>query len=141
MYSYEERKRAVELYIKYDHRAAQVIHELGYPNRHTLKVWYQEFKENGDLHQKRGSTSKYSDEQKRIALEYYAEHGRSISTTIQKLGYPSRTQMLEWVRNEFPGERPPCLTSTPLVHLTQREKESAVIDLCTRTVSAQAIDT
>ena len=32
MYSYEERKRAVELYIKYDHRAAQVIHELGYPN-------------------------------------------------------------------------------------------------------------
>ncbi len=139
MYSYEERKRAVELYIKYDHRAAQVIHELGYPNRHTLKVWYQEFKENGDLHQKRGSTSKYSDEQKRIALEYYAEHGRSISTTIQKLGYPSRTQMLEWVRNEFPGERPPCLTSTPLVHLTQREKESAVIDLCTRTVSAQAI--
>ena len=37
MYSYEERKKAVELYIQYGYRAAAVIRELGYPDRHTLK--------------------------------------------------------------------------------------------------------
>ena len=31
MYSYEERIKAVQLYIQYDKSAASVIHELGYP--------------------------------------------------------------------------------------------------------------
>ncbi len=31
MYSYEERRKAVELYIKYDKRACAVIRELEYP--------------------------------------------------------------------------------------------------------------
>ena len=39
MYSYEERMKAVQLYIKYGRRAAPVIHELGYPNRHMLVCW------------------------------------------------------------------------------------------------------
>ena len=30
MYSYEQKKRAVELYIRYYHKAAAVIRELGY---------------------------------------------------------------------------------------------------------------
>lgn len=41
MYSREERMRAVELYIKYDKSAADAIRELGYPNRHTLRSWYE----------------------------------------------------------------------------------------------------
>lgn len=36
MYSYKERKTAVELYINYGRRAARVIKELGYPNRRQL---------------------------------------------------------------------------------------------------------
>ena len=36
MYTYEQRKRAVELYIKYLYKASSVIRELGYPNRHAL---------------------------------------------------------------------------------------------------------
>ena len=44
MYSYKERKKAVELYIQYGYRAAAVVRALGYPNRHTLKRWAQEFK-------------------------------------------------------------------------------------------------
>ena len=39
MYSYEDRKRAVELYIEYGLSAAAVINELGYPNRHSLANW------------------------------------------------------------------------------------------------------
>ncbi len=44
MYSYKERKKVVELYIQYGYRAAAVVRALGYPNRHTLKRWAQEFK-------------------------------------------------------------------------------------------------
>ena len=43
MYSHEDRMRAVELYIKYGHSAADVIRELGYPNRGSLRNWFREF--------------------------------------------------------------------------------------------------
>lgn len=49
MYSYEQRIKAVELYIKYGLRAAAVIRELGYPNRHSLIVWYKEYLDNGGI--------------------------------------------------------------------------------------------
>ena len=36
MYSLEEKKKVVELYLKYGRNTAVTIRELGYPNRHTL---------------------------------------------------------------------------------------------------------
>ena len=36
MYSYEDRMKAVMLYIEYDRSAADTIRELGYPGRKTL---------------------------------------------------------------------------------------------------------
>ena len=39
-YSKEQRDRAVDLYIRYERCAADVIHELGYPSRGMLPVWY-----------------------------------------------------------------------------------------------------
>lgn len=33
MYTYEEKKKAVDLFIKYDLSPAAVIHELGYPSK------------------------------------------------------------------------------------------------------------
>lgn len=36
MYTYKQRIAAVKLYIKYYQKAAPVIRELGYPNRHVL---------------------------------------------------------------------------------------------------------
>ena len=49
MYSFEDRMRAVELYIKYGHSAADVIRELGYPSRGSLCNRFREFEESGDL--------------------------------------------------------------------------------------------
>lgn len=43
MYTYEQRMTAVKLYIKYFHKAAAVIRELGYPNRHVLVQWFKEY--------------------------------------------------------------------------------------------------
>ncbi len=36
MYDIDQRRAAIELLIRYDHCYAQIIRELGYPNRHTL---------------------------------------------------------------------------------------------------------
>jgi putative transposase len=79
MYSYEDRMKAVELYIKYDLSAAATIRELGYPNRKMLARWYKEYKETGDLHKHYNKKAKYTPEQKKAAVDYYLEHGRNIS--------------------------------------------------------------
>lgn len=51
MYSYDDRMRAVKLYIQYDYSLSSVQHELEYPkNRKTLKAWYKEFEETKRLH-------------------------------------------------------------------------------------------
>jgi putative transposase len=49
MYSKEERETAILLYIKYDKCAADVIRELGYPDRKTLAGWYKTYLETGEL--------------------------------------------------------------------------------------------
>lgn len=38
MYSYEERMKAIELYIKYDQCATDTIRELGYPDRKSFLI-------------------------------------------------------------------------------------------------------
>ena len=85
MYTYEQRMTAVNLYIKYYHNAAAVIRELGYPNRHVLVRWFKECDATGDLHRKSrsGGKSKFSEEQKQKALQFYQEHGCSITCILR----------------------------------------------------------
>lgn len=90
MYSREKRMKAIELYIKYDKCAADVINELGYPNRGTLSVWYKAYLEElktGVLWERRPRSPKYSYRQKKAAVEHYLEHGRNFSRTVRVLGY------------------------------------------------------
>lgn len=49
MYSYEERMRAVELYIKLGKRARVTICELGYPTKNALRGWYRKYERQQDL--------------------------------------------------------------------------------------------
>jgi transposase-like protein len=49
MYSYEERIRAVKLYIKLGKRTGPTIRQLGYPTKNSLKGWYQEYERDRDL--------------------------------------------------------------------------------------------
>ena len=79
MYTYEQRMAAVKLYIKYYHKASAVIRELGYPDRHMLVKWFEEYESTGDLHQKILRSEKYTEDQKQTALQFYQEHCRSMS--------------------------------------------------------------
>lgn len=49
MYSYEDRLRAVKLYIKLGKRAGLTIRQLGYPTKNSLKDWYQAYEQSRDL--------------------------------------------------------------------------------------------
>ncbi len=49
MYSYEERIRAVKLYIKLGGRLCATIRKLGYPTKNSLITWYREYEREQDL--------------------------------------------------------------------------------------------
>lgn len=138
MYSYEDRLKAVLLYIKYNHHASQVIRELGYPNRHTLQQWYQQYESSGSLHQKRRE-SKYSIHQKEYALQYYMDHGQSATRTIADLGYPSLTIFKAWLNESFPDRKRKSSAGGKTKNYPLEVKEQAVIDFCTRECSAEKI--
>ena len=142
MYSYEERLRAVKLYLKLGKRCRATIRQLGYPTKNTLKAWYAEFERRGNLragYARPKPKPKYSDEQRNVAVEHWANHGRCYSFTLKALGYPGRKTLTDWVRAEYPEARK-CLTGKagrPAATLSA--KRDAVYELCTRTGSAQEL--
>ena len=79
MYSYEDRIRAVKLYEQYGYHAAVVIRELGYPDRHMLRKLHQEFVSSGDLRQKQSRKPKYTEEQRKAAVDHYLNHGKNMN--------------------------------------------------------------
>ncbi len=95
MFSTEQRRIAIETFIKYGHSYADTIAELGYPNRATLRLWWGEYESTGEIPEGRGTRrSKYTDEQMRAAVDHYLEHGRSLSRTMRALGYSKGRQTL-----------------------------------------------
>ena len=108
-YSKEQRDRAVDLYIRYERCAADVIHELGYPSRGMLPVWYRERleEERTGRQSTRGKRyRRYTDEQKQAAVEHYLGHGRRLKRTMRALGYPKSHELLTaWIDELAPGRR------------------------------------
>ena len=77
-YSREQRDRAVDLYIKYERCAADVIRELGYPSKGVLLSWYADRleEERTGVPSGRGERyRRYTDGQKRAAVDHYLEYG------------------------------------------------------------------
>ena len=107
MYSTEQRTKAIETFIKYDHSYADTIAELGYPDRHTLRGWWREYKATGEIPvAKMVREPRFSDEQKREAVEHYLGHGRRLGRTMRALGYPkARATLCEWIDELAPGQR------------------------------------
>ena len=119
-YSREQRDRAVDLYIKYERCAADVIRELGYPSKGVLLSWYADRleEERTGVPSGRGERyRRYTDGQKRAAVDHYLEYGRRLSRTMRMLGYPkSKELLMAWIDELAPGQRklrhgPVCLCS------------------------------
>ena len=140
MYSYEERIRAVKLFIKLSKRTAPTIRQLGYPTKNALKSWFREFETLQDLRVVYArSRQKYSDAQKLAAVQHYLDHDRCIASTIRALGYPCRDYLRLWIGELHPELRQHMVGRGLNVQHRLEKKAAAVIALCTRTTSAQEI--
>jgi len=140
MYSYEERIRAVKLYMKLGKRVGATILQLGYPTKNALKNWYREYEQNQALPQGYArSRPKYSVDQKLAAVNFYLEHGRCISTTVFALGYPRRDTLRAWIAELHPVERRQVVGQAGSTPRPQDLKRVAVVALCTREESAQTV--
>ena len=99
----------MDLYIRYERCAADVIHELGYPSRGMLPVWYRERleEERTGRQSTRGKRyRRYTDEQKQAAVDHYLGHGRRLKRTMRALGYPKSHELLTaWIDELAPGRR------------------------------------
>lgn len=139
MYSYEDRLKAVKLYIRYDLSAADTIRELGYPSYRMLTRWYKEYQETGVLHKKHNKRSWYTSDQMKVAVNYYLEHGRNISRAVRAVGYPSREVLAGWIDEIAPGERKSRIRCGAVVQFSKEQKKDAVIELCAREGSAATV--
>jgi putative transposase len=137
MYSYEDRLRAVQLYIKLGKRIGLTIRQLGYPTKNALKTWCRDYEQHHGLPIGYVRPPRYSQAQKERAVEHYLEHGHCIVATIKSLGYPSRSLLSEWLQDLHPQERARVVGRSQ--ELVPAAKQAAVIALCMRPASAQAV--
>ena len=107
MYSQEQRKTAIETFIRFDHSYADTIAELGYPTRACLRNWWNEYRDTGEVPISKFTTNpRYTAEMKRRAVEHYLEHGKSLARTMRALGYPKSREVLgDWIDEIAPGQR------------------------------------
>lgn len=88
MYSYEDRIRAVKLYIKLGKRLTAIIRQLGDSTKNSLKGRYREYEQNRDLQvDEARPMQKYSAEQMQVAVQHYLDDDRCIALTMRALGY------------------------------------------------------
>jgi transposase InsO family protein/transposase-like protein len=140
MYSYEDRIRAVKLYLKMGKRIRVTIRQLGFPTKNSLISWHRQYERLLDLPVAYSRPrSKYSDEQRVAAVEHYVSHGCCIAYTMRALGYPGRDMLTTWVREAYPDTMKRFVGRVRNPQLELPLKQAAVVELCTRDGSALAI--
>jgi transposase InsO family protein/transposase-like protein len=142
MYSYDDRIRAVELFIKLGKRVRATIRQLGYPTKNALKSWHREYEQRLDLPVGCAARRpKYSQAQKEAAVEHYLTHDRCIAATMRALGYPGRGTLTTWVREVLPTARKTIFgrAGRPSPSHPEALKQAGVLGLCSRQESAQAV--
>ena len=118
MYTESQREKAIKLYIQYGLKAAPVIRELGYPDRHSLKNWYNSFMINNKkiiiTHSRK---PKYTEFQRKEAVDFYLNHGYKCQYNFVQNDHLRCTIMflLNITRNIFYIKIPLCLDSYDLL--------------------------
>ncbi len=142
MYSYEDRIRAVKLFIKLAKRAATTVRLLGYPSQKYLRHWYLIYQETGDLPRGYNRPPKYTMAQKQKAIEHYFNHGECFAYTQRVLGYPCAHVFSDWLNEFQPSsdrKRIDSMHAQVRPAITYEEKKKAVMELCLRQNSAASI--
>jgi transposase InsO family protein/transposase-like protein len=107
MYSTEQRRLALETYIRLGHSYADTFSELGYPSDFTLREWWRTYVNTGEVPLPKAELEpRFSVREKCHAVSYYLDHARCVSTTLRDLGYPGSHKLLcRWIDELAPGLR------------------------------------
>lgn len=141
MFSTEQRRIAIETFIRFDHSYADAIAELGYPTRHSLRAWYKDYLEHGEVRSpKRQREPKFTLEMRQAAVDYYLAHGKSLAGTMHRMGYPaSREYLCDWIDELAPGQRKYRGPSPKAGPVPLAEKIQAVAELESRSGTAAEV--
>lgn len=106
MFSTEQRRIAIETFIRFDHGHAGTVAELGYPTRHSLGARHKDYLEHGEVRPpKRRREPKLAFEMRRAAVDYYLAHGKGLAGTMRGMGYPASGECLcGWIDELAPGQ-------------------------------------
>lgn len=127
MYTLEERKKAVELYIQSGYNEGTVIRTLGYPSHTALRNWHKEYLATGELHAASLPKPRYTEEQKAAAIDYIATNRTTLTQTCRAMGYPTRYVLRQWILESRPDLlEKPCTTKQNRVRYTHEQKLAAV---------------
>lgn len=98
MYLYDDRIRAVELYIKLGKRIRATIQQLGFPTKGALRSWYREYSRRGDLKKRSRRTPKTTTIEHFIAevdsyIRWYNQATSSASPPLPPTALRSRDRV------------------------------------------------
>lgn len=95
MYSYEDRLRAVQLYIKLGKRIGLTIRQLGYPTKNALKTWYREYEQRQDLPAGYARQPRYSHKERAVEHPAHVKVRQAMADIFERnyrcYGYRRRT--------------------------------------------------
>lgn len=100
MYTEEERRRAVEMVTEQGMSCREAARRLDGPRFQTVNRWVRQAAQAGPA-----APARDTFEDRRIAVEHYLSHGRSLARTVRELGYPTRPVLASWVDELAPGAR------------------------------------
>lgn len=141
MFGTEQRRIAIETFIRFDHSYADAIAELGYPTRHSLRAWYKDYLEHGEVRSpKRQREPEFTLEMRQAAVDCYLAHGKSLAGTMRRMGYPaSREYLCDWIDELAPGQRKYRGPSPKAGPVPLAEKIQAVAELESRSGTAAEV--
>ena len=131
MYSYEQRKKAIKVYLQ-TQSVSETLRVLGYPSSKELYQWIHEYQHNGKLHKKRVKPDRiyYSEEEKTAAVEFYYNNHGSYQDAADKLGYPSSAQLRQWVKEAEKEREKAFKISQYMIEYTKEDFIKAAIEFC-----------
>ena len=111
----EQRRVAIETFVRFGHSYADTIAELGYPNRQSLRSWWNDYREHGEVRPGKPTREpRFPLEMRQAAVDHYLDHGRSLARTMRAMGYPkSRGCLAGWIDELAPGQRKAAHSAAP----------------------------
>lgn len=103
-YTPEQKAFAVKYYLEHGNNASRTVRDIGYPTLISLRCWLSEYVPDTAVKSvvKPRNVVRYTEEQKKQAVEYYINHDRNLSHTVQALGYPSVLTLSKWISRYSP---------------------------------------